>query len=153
MNKCKQLLFIAAITFAVSGCTTSSHHASINIDVSKYDSTENRVAEFEKISGIMKEWAKESDMRLVEGNEPFNLSSFNSDPSAQVTEYRFKDKSSANEKMPLQVMVSYNVGGSLQIVRVMFAEGYSKEPSNRLKEISADLNRRLKEFKPVYNIW
>lgn len=145
------IVFIS--TFWMSKRNLTSHHASINIDMSIYGSTEERISEFENIISTMKEWAKESDMHLVENNETVNLSSFTTDPDAEIREYCFKDNLSSDGPMPLQVMISYNVNGSLQKVRIMFAEGYSKEPSSRLQKISSDLYSRLEGHKVTYNIW
>ena len=153
------ILFITTASVAFIGiiCLSSrnlsSHHASISIDMSIYGSPEERISKFENIVSTMKEWAKESDVRLIEGNETINLSSFSSDPDSEAREYSFKDKLVANGPMPLQIMITYNVNGSLQKVRIMFAEGYSKEPSNRLQIISSDLHSRLEEYKATYNIW
>ena len=159
-RKIKYLIFIIIIipivfigSLWLSKRNLSSHHASINIDMSIYDSTEEKISKFENIVNTMKDWAKESDMYFAENNETINLSSFNSDPDAEVMEYSFKDKLSTDGPMPLQVMISYTVNSSLQKVRIMFAEGYSKEPSSRLQQISNDLYERLEGHKAAYNIW
>ncbi len=145
------IVFIGSLWLSTRNLT--SHHASINIDMSIYESTEERISKFENIVSTMKHWAKESDMRLIESNETISLSSFNSDPDTETREYSFKDKLSTDGPMPLQVMITYDVNGSLQKVRIMFAEGYSKEPSSRLQKISSNLHSRLEEHKAIYDIW
>lgn len=142
--------------FLLSNRNLSSHHASINMHLSENDSRDSRLLVYEKVLETMKDWAEESDMYFIENsNDKGNLSSFTSNPDADVREFLFKDKLSSEGPMPLQVMGSYDANGSLQIVRIMFAQGYSKEPSERLKKISSDLHSRLVKMneKTYYSIW
>ena len=134
----------------------TSHHASINVHLADNDSRDEHLLIYEKVLETMKDWAEESGMYFVENpNDKGNLSPFTSNPEADVREFLFKDKLSSDGPMPLQVMGTYDANGSLQIVRIMFAQGYSKEPSERLKRISSDLYTRLTKIneKTYYSIW
>ncbi|MHC5083671.1 MAG: hypothetical protein ACYTET_06995 [Planctomycetota bacterium] len=140
--------------FMQNGLT--SHHASINVHLPEDISSQERLVRYEKIVEAMKTWAAGADMSLVENpDEKGNLSSFTSNPNADVRTCYFKDKLSSGGSMPLQMMSSYDANGSLQIVRIMFSEGYSREPSERLKRISSDLHARLLEVNKEtdYRIW
>jgi hypothetical protein len=140
--------------FYLSHQNLTSHTASIDIDMSIYEKSEERVAKFEAIVSTMKAWAAESEMYLVDRKkEAVNLSSFTTNPNADVRETYFKDRLASGGPMPLQGMVSYDVNGSLQIVRIRFTEGYSKKPSERLEKTSRDLYARMKDFKTIYSIW
>lgn len=150
------VLLLAGLLLFMTGCQRlSSHHASINVHLSEDDSSDERLMKYERVIETMKAWAQESDLYLVtNSDDKANLSSFTTNPDADVRECCFKDQLSSKGPMPLQVMSSYDVNG-MQIVRIMFAEGYSKEPSQRLKTISSDLHGRLVKVieETYYSIW
>jgi hypothetical protein len=147
------------ITLGLWGCSTrglSSHHASINVHLSENRSHEDRLMKYEGVIETMKTWAADSDMYLIQNaNDAVALSTFTTNSNADVRECCFKDTLSSDGPMPLQVMCSYDANSSLQIVRIMFAQGYSKEPSERLKKISSDLYTRLVKIneQTYYSIW
>lgn len=150
------ILIIIGGVFVLSNRNLTSHHASINMHLSENGPPEKRLLIYEEVIDTMKAWAKESEMYLViDPDDEGNLSSFTTNPDADVRECCFKDELSSDGPMPLQVMSSYDVNGSLQMVRIMFAEGYSKEPSERLKRISSDLHSRLLKIndQTYYSIW
>ncbi|MCD6176123.1 MAG: hypothetical protein J7K65_10220 [Planctomycetes bacterium] len=148
------VLVAALVVFWMSNRNLTSHHASINVHLSEDDSFVGRLSKYEKVVEVMKSWAVESNMYLVEGGE-VNLSTFTTNPDADVRGCCFKDKLSSDGPMPLQVMSSYDANGFLQIVRIMFAEGYSREPSERMERLSSDLHARLVKVNEAtyYSIW
>jgi len=135
----------------------SSHHASIHVDLSTYNSRENRLAEYERIMSTINQWASELDMYLVESDDdPVSLSSVNSNPNSDERVTYYKDKLPSGKSMSLEAMITYDANGSLQKVRIMFAEGYSRKPSQRLQQLYEDLQLRLRNDygdKVTFSIW
>ena len=146
------ILIIILGIFVLSKNNLTSHHASINMHFPSGDSPDQRLAKYERVIGTMKAWAADADMSLVEEG---SLSAFTSNPDADVRECRFKDKLPSDERMPLEAMSFYDANASAPIVKIMFSQGISREPSERLKRISTDLHSRLVKLneETFYSIW
>jgi len=145
-------LLLMALALLVSGCQSlSSHHVLIQVPLADVHSSEQRQIEYQQVMEMMNAWAAESDMCASERS---NLSSVTSDAEADVRECHFRDRLSKNGPMPLQAMLSCNFN-ELEIIQISFAEGYSKQPSERLKKVSTDLYNRLVIIneKTSYSIW
>lgn len=149
------VLISIMIGYGLSHRNLSSHHASISVNFPDSESSDQRLDRYDAVLEAMKTWAEESDMYLVTNPaDKGNLSSFASNPDADVRECLFGDTLSSDGPMPLQVMVSFDIN-ELRVVRIIFAQGYSEEPTERLKTISSDLHSRLVKIneQTSYSIW
>ena len=157
--KMKNCLIVTLLSgLLLSGCTTgklTSHHASVNVHFPEGISSEEALAGYEKVIETVKVWAADSDLYLVEDpSDKSNLTIFTTNPNADVRQCFFRDKLSSEGPMPLQAMSSYDVNDASQVVHIVIIEGYSEEPSKRLKQISKSLHSRLAQMnkKTTYRI-